>query len=622
MCRSKLLGGRRCKCGSTQAARKRALDNRKKNRLARRNLASYFKSQEMNETAKAVMQMNPSAIPALLDEMKIDQAVLGVEAPNADRVAQDQRRNEQIIALALKESEGKEQEQLLDTSSMDNSVPQKTQEEIARGVAQFVIDAFEGDPDESGIFEDKNYERLNELYPHVNSLPVPDDEPDASNFWNGFSKSITSQISELRMGYVSDKTRRLMDTLGDEPLETVKFKELTNDEAKKVLDTENNIGDGSYVMDDMLDNIRFNNAGASLVDAGDGFYIYRNFTQATFLYIPAGQEGAEDLTVYRSRTLYSKFAHLTDHNKDYPRGLGLSKLSEKDKIEMIRKGDIAGYLYVMKEQKPLQTCVEVLTTEATNKPQVNPDLMKDLRSSHSYVKGKTLVHSLKPSTSFPPISAVALRNFASGHILGSERTAITKSFEQVYGEPDVDIRTVTRTYDEKLESKRFALTLDNDDDERIQSYTASGYTSYANIATGAVSQEESTTSEDLEKLNNRIIEFSKTIKHPRTVLRGQEPPYGMTPQSFLDSLEIGQTVTSSRLLSTSSKPELATNFNGDNGVVYVYRTRQGAAVSTISGHTTEHEVILPTGADFVCVGKGYEKGRAVVYLSDKDLVDD
>lgn len=191
--------------------------------------------------------------------------------------------------------------------------------------------------------------------------------------------------------------------------------------------------------------------------------------------------------------------------------------------------------------------------------------------------------------------------------------------------------------DVSKEERKRNLGYDRDINNAIRLFTNSSYKEMSKPAFGV---EYSYTSHDIieeEKLlNDTLREKQSQNTEPRMIYRGFEAPRHMTAQEYYDSIKVGEVITNTKTLSASASPAVAKRFSDgvnsktsnanktkpDEGrkiVVHMMHTKKGGYIAPQSEFSEEKEVAIPTGEQFVCVGKSIdEQGRIIMHFADNE----
>ncbi|MGW0025411.1 ADP-ribosyltransferase [Rhodococcus sp. NPDC003383] len=133
-----------------------------------------------------------------------------------------------------------------------------------------------------------------------------------------------------------------------------------------------------------------------------------------------------------------------------------------------------------------------------------------------------------------------------------------------------------------------------------------------------------TTVAGIESAFDKFNEHNPNIE-PMTVMRGTRVPSGWkgTAAEYIDAtFTVGSKMQIGKVTSTTTKQATAKGFAGHPPYMMVIRTRSGLPVKSISLHSGEDEVIVPTGTDLRCVRVDHHgvHGMPTVWLVAEDLV--
>lgn len=184
--------------------------------------------------------------------------------------------------------------------------------------------------------------------------------------------------------------------------------------------------------------------------------------------------------------------------------------------------------------------------------------------------------------------------------------------------------------EEDIETTRKSLetVLTTEDKDRLREYTSSSYKHYGSRAMGgdrvilAKENDGGHVNDDkLHNLNSSLKKMQEINTEKRNLYRGFVAPQGMTAEQYVKSFKSGDTVTNTKLLSTSTSFSTAMNFTKayNENILFIYQTKKGAQVESFSDNSYERESILPIGEKMVVVDTAIDAGgRGVVFFTDKE----
>lgn len=169
--------------------------------------------------------------------------------------------------------------------------------------------------------------------------------------------------------------------------------------------------------------------------------------------------------------------------------------------------------------------------------------------------------------------------------------------------------------------------LDKSERSALTTYTGGSYHAINAAITGRdpnPSGSTKTTVSGIESAFDKFNEHNPNIE-PMTVMRGTRVPSGWkgTAAEYIDAtFTVGSKMQIGKVTSTTTKPSTAKAFAGHPPYMMVIRTRSGLPVKSISLHSGEDEVIVPTGTDLRCVRVDHHgiHGMPTVWLVAEDLV--
>ncbi|TCN53466.1 ADP-ribosyltransferase exoenzyme [Rhodococcus sp. SMB37] len=169
--------------------------------------------------------------------------------------------------------------------------------------------------------------------------------------------------------------------------------------------------------------------------------------------------------------------------------------------------------------------------------------------------------------------------------------------------------------------------LDKSERSALKTYTGGSYHAINAAVTGRdpnPAASTKTTVSGIESAFDKFNEHNPNIE-PMTVMRGTRVPSGWkgTAAEYIDStFTVGSKMQIGKVTSTTTKQSTAKGFAGQPPYMMVIRTRSGLPVKSISMHSGEDEVIVPTGTDLRCVRVDHNgiHGMPTVWLVAEDLV--
>lgn len=186
------------------------------------------------------------------------------------------------------------------------------------------------------------------------------------------------------------------------------------------------------------------------------------------------------------------------------------------------------------------------------------------------------------------------------------------------------------SYQKELDLAKDSLDkLDTTQRGAIFNYTVGEYKDYSAKSHGfSRSEFRKVTDDNIGQLNSLIKQVEKdSVSEKRFLYRGSRVPENMSKDFFLSNYNIGDTVVTNKLTSTTSSGEVMSKFSNseknfrDNNeeVNFIYYTRKGAHVSSISRYDFEKETIIGIGEKMTVIDKGYDKeGVAYVVFADSE----
>ena len=186
----------------------------------------------------------------------------------------------------------------------------------------------------------------------------------------------------------------------------------------------------------------------------------------------------------------------------------------------------------------------------------------------------------------------------------------------------------TGTKKETHNAKESIKSLTDKEREKLVEYSGLSHKSYAARAHGYDNYNYGyarVTEEEVMELNGIIKKVEKdTNIDSRFLYRGSQLPKGMSSQDFLDQYSPGDVVVTNKITSTTRSGKIMNKFSdgdelGYSGkpVNYIYHTKKGAYINSISRYDDEKEVLLGIGEKMVVVDKGHDKsGKPFIVFAD------
>lgn len=186
----------------------------------------------------------------------------------------------------------------------------------------------------------------------------------------------------------------------------------------------------------------------------------------------------------------------------------------------------------------------------------------------------------------------------------------------------------TSLSDEELNNLDYNIAgLDKKEKIAIGGYSTGYYGIYTSAAFNSRFEDDSSftpekAQQHMDEINSAIQKMQKGNKEKRILYRGFAGPEHMNAQQFIESYEIGDEVATQKVTSTSLDPTIARKFSNKAKhcpSIFVYNSRKGAYIKSLSSVTSEEEVVMPVGEKMVVTHKEVnEDGIAVIYLSDSE----
>ena len=186
------------------------------------------------------------------------------------------------------------------------------------------------------------------------------------------------------------------------------------------------------------------------------------------------------------------------------------------------------------------------------------------------------------------------------------------------------------SYQKELDLAKDSLDkIDTTQRGAIFNYTTGEYKDYSAKSHGFSRADfRKVTDDNIGQLNSIVKQVEKdSVSEKRFLYRGSRVPENMSKEFFLSNYNVGDTVVTNKLTSTTSSGEVMSKFSNseknfrDNNeeVNFVYYTRKGAHVSSISRYDFEKETIIGIGEKMTVIDKGYDKeGVAYVVFADSE----
>lgn len=169
--------------------------------------------------------------------------------------------------------------------------------------------------------------------------------------------------------------------------------------------------------------------------------------------------------------------------------------------------------------------------------------------------------------------------------------------------------------------------LDKTERSALTTYTGGSYQTINAAVTGRDPNPAASTKTTVAGIESAFDKFNEhnPNSEPMTVMRGTRIPSGWkgTPAEYIDAtFTVGSKMQIGKVTSTTTKQSTAKAFSGQPPYMMVIRTRSGLPVKSISLHSGEDEVIVPTGTDLRCVRVDHHglHGMPTVWLVAEDLV--
>lgn len=664
MCRTKIHGGRQCPCRQTPEYKARAAARRRSNRAAKKNLKTYLESQGMTDTAAHVASIKPSQIPAFLAAIGADNKVIGVDMPGASAGVKDGSvEADAFVKTAAKEAKkrgvtfaalvGDGPESGLDNGETEffkkyDSLPGK---EYREAVAVAILNEYIDNGDsalheyisgidvgkfgdwktiETEIFRvakegefpnEEKREVLRKLKKNVENMSNSPSWPEGENMWNEKNGVTVDKFKEDDSSWKSwENGINLFSVYGQKPEVGLFLSAVKSGKKVEVMPLAGGLCAAR------VRGIESEQKGTVLVYRPiphlDGFQAFRGnrdsycsineedfnklFTPKGELKATAGMTEEEKkllftdgkITTQRLRGDDEEFKkHFNDRQIQMSQALkqNLQPLSNSYSIargnSYLQQRFPGNYNLVGADAKQRQAFFNKGTAMLHEK---DPQRPKELKNAYDLILAKNTI-AAKGLAKAPHITKKALK---------AEAMAAKKLL----------------TKEEKVE---------------LLEYTGAGYSQYGYAAISGDNGYNyygygHKKFSNIERIDNAIKRVEKSNTTPRILYRGYKTPGGMEVKDYLDSLEIGATFKTTRIMSTTSNPEIANNFahagvKEVKSVVMVYLpTTKGVALTngTSEYADKESEVVMGVGDKYTVVDKVFDSdsNTAYVYVAGDDYV--
>lgn len=650
MCRA---GGRRCPHQSSPEYKKRAAERRRKNRQAKKNLVQYFQNKGMNDTAKQLVGIRPSQINGFLKEVGLDEKILGTDIPGSNAGLKDTKvEASKFVEVALKEME-----KISTEESNDIAQQQLSEEEIESYKNELINDMAEKI---YNIYQDNQiasfsktilvYDYMDKLVENVDKFGIGDD------YWKSIEDSVNESIIEKEHG------KEYLEAV-DTYMSNIKDR-IYNRDYPKLIDNLDSFPDASHIDEKTIkacqeyrekDQYAFyydrfgyalsNSENCEILshkDLGNGVY----FVKIKGVVSPYDDSTGPHSMFYKidekTKQLGNKFETIPIHEHDLgriPASLGFDGIDEEKQKEISKKYEFAYYASDLIGRTRRDSMTKGFLTK-TKSLTVGYKHIRKLAIAKNIESGQTF---LQKNFSNIPIKhwgeTVAQRSsyFQAGFSIVNEnnleaskriskKSTIKTNIKKLLGEHDTNnIPTTSSIKAEKTEAAKIINSLDSDEQKRIVEYTDIEYSNYSSRAYGMYRKASHINDEEVEVLNNIIKKVSQdSVKRERFLYRSLKCPSGLSAKEYADSLQIGDVTVTNKLTSTSIKHSITDNFgnsgvNNSETVQFVYHTKKGAFVNSISMHDNEEEVIIPIGEKMVVIDKIKAKnGLETIIFGDAD----
>lgn len=517
---------------------------------------------------------------------------------------------------------------------LGNSELDEQGKEYARYVSERIIQSSENG-DTASIMDE-------ELYNKTKELPYGDD------YWLSIYNEIQKNINEKyygkdyveattlimnRWGLESDKTPKLLDSLEN-------YKDITKLRHKiidKLLWKNNNISNDGWIGSGLQDKIYSKNT--KIYDMGDDMYIIKDTLQEqenpriTLIHAPDGLENVIEDTIR---------IHEPHNTAKIPDKFGFNGMSAKtvkmllESEEMMNNasfyaGQIEGY-----EERWHQIVSSILEKE-NKKYKYKKQDHKNLSIGKATQAGNTILEK-----------HFDVKIEKTGNVLLDGkmcRTGIIHTTEkQVQTAKNIANNEKIAAKIENLKSKKYGNTtgtkrethnsreaikkLSEEEKEKLTKYSSLAYKSYSARAHGYDNYNygfAKVSEDEVMKLNSIIKKIEKESRaDSRFLYRGSKLPSGMTSQELLDKYTVGDVVITNKITSTTRSGKVMNDFSDGkhldsavDSINYIYNTKKGAYISSISRYTEEKEVLIGIGEKMIVIDKGYDKsGKPFIVFAD------
>lgn len=653
MCRA---GGRRCPHQSSPEYKKRAAERRKKNRKAKKNLVHYFEEKGMDNTAKKLNGIRPSQIPAFLKAVGLDEKVLGTDIPGSNAGLKDTEvEASQFVDIALKEMNKKEISNNNDSvsksaESIDENSVENYKKELVQNMAEKIYDIYQ---DDSVYYYDKEkqvYDYIDTLVENVDKFGTGDE------YWKSVEKGINDIITERELGkpYIE-----AVDTY----ISNVE-KIQNSDDYPKLINNLDSFPDANTIDDKLIEEYRqykkenqysfyYDQLGYALSsgkdfeilnhkDLGNGIY----FIQIRGIISDYDNSLGPHYIMYKinenEKDLERRFRTVPIRNfyvGEIPASLGLEGIDEEEKKQITERYDLSYYVNDLTSRGRTKEAMKELLmrtkTQTVNYKQIRGlAVAKNIESGETFLQKKfsniPIKHvgntvSKRSSYFQAGVSLVEETNIEASKKI-AKKAAIKTNIKKLLGEHDKNnTPTKSAIKDERIDAEIALQSLNSDDRNRVLNYTDTDYSNYSSRSYGTYRRFSTVTDEDVEKLNDVIKKVSKaSVKKERFLYRSLKCPSGLSAKQYADSLQVGDVTITNKLTSTSIKHSVTQGFgnsgvNNSETVQFVYHTKKGAFVNSVSMHNTEEEVIIPIGEKMVVVDKiKSADGTETIIFGDAD----
>lgn len=388
-----------------------------------------------------------------------------------------------------------------------------------------------------------------------------------------------------------------------------------------------------------------------MYDMGDGVYALSlnrkhpfNSKFITSTYAIDAVNGIEDIQT-KNISVFS-----SGENRDapytYPHKMGLYGISREERKMMSDNMDFSVMQFTFRERNPFFRENIQDTRERIF------DKLRDDKAIEKY--NKVLHRNIAISSNVSSGNTYLQRKYEIGELrkfsnktkseLYQTGTALLKENQEAYAQKTLQNKKVqdkikrikNSKYGELSEnkketeiSKKTIESLDHSQKEAISDYTLGEYKDYASKSHGFNrSAYVAVTDEKIEALQNSIKKIeSESVSRSRFLYRGSRIPEGMRKETFLSYYDIGDVVVTNKFTSTTKSGEVMSKFSSseknlrDNNeeLNFIYYTKKGADISSISRYESEKETIIGIGEKMVVLDKGYDKnGVAYIVFADSE----